>query len=139
MLLDEATSAVDANTEAHIKESVRNSEKTTLLIAYVFFFYRLVSSQSLVMLIIQLFICRHRLSSITYADRIIVLGKGEDGCGVFVEEGTHQGLLARDGVYARMWENSTGEKNIDQILDGGASGMSLPNNGTMRRRGGGMH
>ncbi|RSL62389.1 hypothetical protein CEP51_013484 [Fusarium floridanum] len=112
-LLDEATSAVDTGAEDCIKESVKKRDKTTLLIA-------------------------HRLSSITYADRIIVFGKGEDGCGMIVEEGTHEELKERNGVYTRLWKNSTGEKNIEQIFDGGTSGMRLPNNGSIRRRGGEM-
>ncbi|RSL65761.1 hypothetical protein CEP51_012944 [Fusarium floridanum] len=104
MLLDEATNAVDAKTASHIKESVKNRKKTTLLIA-------------------------HHLSSITYADRIIVLEKGEDGCGVIVEEGTHEELKALEGVYAQLWKSNSEEKNIEQIFSGGTPGTGLPNNG----------
>ncbi|KAI8710828.1 ABC transporter domain-containing protein [Fusarium sp. LHS14.1] len=116
VLLDEATSAVDADTEAHIKNSVKNGTKTTLLIAYVFLFSLLFSSKRIMVLIMQRFLCRHRLSSIADADRIVILGKGEDGCGVIVEEGTHERLKALKGVYAQLWKNNTDEKNIEQIF-----------------------
>ncbi|RSL84871.1 hypothetical protein CDV31_016646 [Fusarium ambrosium] len=71
----------------------------------------------------------HHLSSITYADRIIVLEKGEDGCGVIVEEGTHEELKALEGVYAQLWESNSEEKNIEQIFSGGTPGTGLPNTG----------
>jgi ATP-binding cassette subfamily B protein len=75
LLLDEATSALDSHTEKEIQDSLERVSKnrTTLVIA-------------------------HRLSTIVAADEIIVLDQGE-----VVERGTHQALLAKNGLYASMW------------------------------------
>ena len=75
-LFDEATSALDTRTERAIQGSLRtlSEGKTTLIIA-------------------------HRLSTITHADQIIVLDKGR-----VVEQGHHDALLAKQGLYAQMWE-----------------------------------
>jgi len=75
LLLDEATSALDSHTEKEIQDALERVSKgrTTLVIA-------------------------HRLSTIVGADEIIVLDRGE-----IVERGTHQVLLAKDGLYASMW------------------------------------
>ncbi|MEL0103020.1 MAG: ABC transporter ATP-binding protein/permease [Gammaproteobacteria bacterium] len=73
---DEATSALDSSTEKDIIENLNNiSEgKTTLIIA-------------------------HRLSTVSKADNIIVIDKGE-----IVEEGNHPTLLAKKGLYSSMWD-----------------------------------
>jgi ABC-type transport system involved in Fe-S cluster assembly fused permease/ATPase subunit len=75
LILDEATSALDTGTEQEIQSALRavSANRTTITIA-------------------------HRLSTVVDADQIIVLDQGE-----MVERGTHAELLARDGVYARMW------------------------------------
>jgi len=75
LLLDEATSALDSHTEKEIQDALERVSKgrTTLVIA-------------------------HRLSTIVGADEIIVLDQG-----IIVERGTHQALLAKDGLYASMW------------------------------------
>jgi ATP-binding cassette subfamily B protein len=75
LLLDEATSALDSHTEKEIQDALErvSRNRTTLVIA-------------------------HRLSTIVGADEIIVLANG-----VIVERGTHQQLLAADGLYASMW------------------------------------
>lgn len=74
-LADEATAALDSATESAIHESLATAAagRTTILVA-------------------------HRLSTVVGADVILVL----QGGGV-VERGDHAGLLARGGVYARMW------------------------------------
>jgi ABC-type transport system involved in Fe-S cluster assembly fused permease/ATPase subunit len=75
LLLDEATSALDSHTEKEIQDALDrvSTGRTTLVIA-------------------------HRLSTIVGADEIIVLDQGE-----IVERGTHVALLAKDGLYASMW------------------------------------
>lgn len=75
LILDEATSAVDNETEAVIQTSLAEATKgrTTLVIA-------------------------HRLSTITQADRIYVLVQGK-----VVEQGTHQELLGRRQAYYQLW------------------------------------
>lgn len=76
LTLDEATSQLDNETEAGIKRSLRKaaSGKSTIIIA-------------------------HRLSTIRSADRIIVLERG-----TIIEEGNHQELLDRKGLYASLWQ-----------------------------------
>ena len=81
LILDEATSAVDNETEAALQRSIHriSQNRTTVVIA-------------------------HRLSTVRNADRILVL---EDG--VVVEDGAHEVLLGMNGVYARLWAVQTGE------------------------------
>jgi ABC-type transport system involved in Fe-S cluster assembly fused permease/ATPase subunit len=76
IMLDEATAALDTETEQHIQEA----------------FTRLAHGRT--MLIIA-----HRLSTITHADQILVLHKGR-----VQERGTHEELLERNGHYAAMWK-----------------------------------
>jgi ATP-binding cassette subfamily B protein len=85
LILDEATSDVDTETEMLIQRSLDRltADRTTFTIA-------------------------HRLSTIKDADRIIVL---EDGR--IVERGTHDDLLANDGLYAHLWGVQAGE--IDEL------------------------
>ena len=75
LILDEATSALDSVTEAHIQGAFDRLARgrTTLIIA-------------------------HRLSTIRSADRILVI---QDG--VIAEQGSHQELLAKNGVYATLY------------------------------------
>ena len=82
LVLDEATSAVDTETELAIQRSLDDlaRDRTTLAIA-------------------------HRLSTITDADRILVVEGGR-----IVERGTHDGLLAEDGLYAALWNAQTGDR-----------------------------
>ena len=87
-LFDEATSALDTRTERAIQGSLRtlSEGKTTLIIA-------------------------HRLSTITHADQIIVLDKGR-----VVEQGHHDALLAKQGLYAQMWEQQARVDNDSREL-----------------------
>jgi ATP-binding cassette subfamily B protein len=74
MILDEATSAVDTETERDIQNAIN----------------AIAGSRTLI-------IIAHRLSTIRSADMILVIRDGE-----IVETGTHENLLAFDGVYAKL-------------------------------------
>lgn len=76
MILDEATSSIDANIEKKVQEVIHQSPggRTTLIIA-------------------------HRLSNVRDADRIMVIHKGE-----ISEVGTHQALLAKKGIYYNLYQ-----------------------------------
>jgi ABC-type multidrug transport system fused ATPase/permease subunit len=76
LILDDATSSVDTETEYEIQQALQSAMRgrTTLVIA-------------------------HRLLSLKNADEILVLDKGR-----IVERGTHQSLLEREGAYARIYD-----------------------------------
>ena len=80
LVLDEATSALDSEVEAAIQESLETvmAGKTVFAIA-------------------------HRLSTISHMDRIVVMDEGK-----IIEEGTHNALLKKQGVYANFWERQSG-------------------------------
>ena len=80
LLLDEATSALDSEVEAAIQASL----------------YSLMEGKTVIAI-------AHRLSTIAAMDRLIVLDKGR-----IVEEGDHRSLLARGGLYARLWAHQSG-------------------------------
>ena len=82
LILDEATSAVDNETEAAIQRSINTLKKGRTVIAIA-----------------------HRLSTIRNAEIIYVL---EDG--MIVEAGNHESLLDIEGVYSKLWSVQTGEK-----------------------------
>ena len=60
----------------------------------------------------------HRLSTIARMDRLVVLDHGR-----IVETGSHAALLARGGVYARLWHRQSG--GFDDVAAGRVSGRSL--------------
>ncbi len=80
LVMDEATSALDSEVEAAIQENLDKlmRDKTVIAIA-------------------------HRLSTIAAMDRLIVMDQGE-----IIEQGSHQELLAKNGVYAQLWAHQTG-------------------------------
>tara|TARA_B100000900_G_scaffold379268_1_gene364063 strand:- start:112 stop:1875 length:1764 start_codon:yes stop_codon:yes gene_type:complete len=82
LILDEATSAVDNETEAAIQRSINTLKKGRTVIAIA-----------------------HRLSTIRNADIIYVLEGGK-----VVESGNHESLLEINGVYSKLWSVQTGEK-----------------------------
>jgi ABC-type transport system involved in Fe-S cluster assembly fused permease/ATPase subunit len=101
IMLDEATSALDSHTEQEIQDNVWNigQGRTLLIIAYVAIIPTLTSCLHINVMNININTYRHRLSTITHADQIIVLNAG-----TVVERGTHDELLTARGRYASMWE-----------------------------------
>ena len=88
LILDEATSAVDNETEAAIARSLEKitQNRTTIAIA-------------------------HRLSTIRHSDCIYVMEYGQ-----LIEKGTHEELLAKEGVYTNLWRVQTGSRNDKQLI-----------------------
>ena len=76
LLLDEATSSLDSESEAQVQDAL----------------YRLMENRTT-------FVIAHRLSTIQNADRILVLDEGN-----IVEDGTHQELLSKGGLYSHLYE-----------------------------------
>ena len=87
LILDEATSAVDNETEAAIARSLEKitRNRTTIAIA-------------------------HRLSTIRHSDCIYVMDYGQ-----LIERGTHEELLAKNGVYAGLWQVQTGVRQSTEV------------------------
>jgi ATP-binding cassette subfamily B protein len=86
-IFDEATSALDTKTEKLIQDNLEriSKNKTTLIIA-------------------------HRLSTVIHANTILVLDKG-----VVAEMGRHDELLAKNGMYAQMWQRQQQEVDVDIV------------------------
>ena len=89
LILDEATSALDNTTEALIQQSLFElcKGRTTLVIA-------------------------HRLSTIKSANKIIIINKGK-----ICEEGTHNELLAENGIYKQLYESQFKNADLNDIVD----------------------
>ncbi len=96
LILDDATSSVDTETESEIREAMQ----------------RLMEGRTT-------FIVAHRVQSVMNADLILVLDKGR-----IVERGTHEALMAREGIYRRIYDMQARiqgelEKEIDQARTAG--------------------
>ena len=87
LILDEATAAVDNETEAAIQRSLDQitAERTTLVIA-------------------------HRLSTVRHADQIVVMDQGR-----IVESGSHEQLIARGGAYVNLWRVQAGLRDNEAL------------------------
>jgi subfamily B ATP-binding cassette protein MsbA len=88
LLLDEATSSLDSESERLVQEALDMllRGRTSLVIA-------------------------HRLSTIMHADHICVLENGR-----IIEEGDHNGLLEKKGMYHAMWSQQTGERENSKLI-----------------------
>jgi len=86
LVLDEATSSLDSESEHWVQQAIRNlsKDRTTLIVA-------------------------HRLSTIEHADEILVLDQG-----LIVERGTHTGLLAKNGLYAQLYHRQDQQIGSEQ-------------------------
>jgi ATP-binding cassette subfamily B multidrug efflux pump len=80
LILDEATSALDSEVEAAIQENL----------------YSLMEGKTVIAV-------AHRLSTIAAMDRLVVMDNGR-----IVEEGSHEVLLRRRGIYASLWQRQSG-------------------------------
>ena len=80
LLLDEATSALDSEIENQIQDTLKNMMKGKTVIAIA-----------------------HRLSTIAQMDRILVLDNGK-----IIEDGDHQSLLSKGGLYFELWHHQSG-------------------------------
>jgi ATP-binding cassette subfamily B protein len=92
LILDEATSSVDTETEKEIQKALDNlvRGRTTIAIA-------------------------HRLSTLRQADRLVVLDRGQ-----VVEVGHHDDLMAREGAYYRLYQAQA--RNVDTDADDAGAG-----------------
>ncbi|RAZ88990.1 multidrug ABC transporter ATP-binding protein [Mesorhizobium hawassense] len=80
LILDEATSALDSEVEAAIQENL----------------YKLMQGKTVIAI-------AHRLSTIAAMDRLVVMDKGR-----IIEEGSHEALIAKGGLYAQLWRRQSG-------------------------------
>jgi ATP-binding cassette subfamily B multidrug efflux pump len=86
LILDEATSALDSEVEAAIQENL----------------YTLMQGKTVIAI-------AHRLSTIAAMDRLVVMDKGR-----IVEDGSHEQLIARGGLYAQLWRRQSGGFLLDE-------------------------
>ncbi|MGY8903312.1 MAG: ABC transporter ATP-binding protein [Burkholderiales bacterium] len=98
LLLDEATSALDSEVEAAIQASL----------------YSLMQGKTVIAI-------AHRLSTIAAMDRLVVLDQGR-----IVEEGSHAYLLARGGLYARLWAHQSGGFLVNDEPEAGFNAKPKP-------------
>ncbi|RVD62837.1 ATP-binding cassette domain-containing protein, partial [Mesorhizobium sp. M4A.F.Ca.ET.029.04.2.1] len=86
LILDEATSALDSEAEAAIQENL----------------YRLMQGKTVIAI-------AHRLSTIAAMDRLVVMDKGR-----VIEQGSHDDLVGKGGLYAQLWQRQSGGFLLDE-------------------------
>jgi ATP-binding cassette, subfamily B, multidrug efflux pump len=96
LLLDEATSALDSEVESIIQRDL----------------YRLMENKTVIAI-------AHRLSTIAAMDRLVVLDRGS-----IVEQGSHAELLARNGLYARLWAHQSGGFLVEEPESEGSESLT---------------
>jgi ATP-binding cassette subfamily B protein len=104
LILDEATASVDSATEQRVQEAIE----------------RILEGRSVLVI-------AHRLSTVRHADKILVLSKGR-----IVEQGDHESLMARNGVYSELYESGLAEDPPPagpQESDSRSGGTSGPGGG----------
>lgn len=87
LILDEATSALDSEAEAAIQENL----------------YKLMQGKTVIAI-------AHRLSTIAAMDRLVVMDQGR-----VIEEGSHEELVAKGGLYAQLWQRQSGGFLLEDI------------------------
>lgn len=87
LILDEATSALDSEAEAAIQENL----------------YKLMQGKTVIAI-------AHRLSTIAAMDRLVVMDQGR-----VIEEGSHEDLVAKGGLYAQLWQRQSGGFLLEDI------------------------
>lgn len=90
LIFDDSLSAVDTETDSQIRKALKERQKDTTT-----------------------FIISHRITTLSEADKILVLDKGR-----IAEQGSHQELIKQDGIYKKIWEiqSSLGEDLIDDSV-----------------------
>ena len=83
LVLDEATSNLDSQSELYIQQALEQVQKTKTVI-----------------------VIAHRLSTLVHSDQILVMEKGS-----LIERGTHETLLKKGGRYANLWQLQTNHQN----------------------------
>lgn len=89
LILDEATSALDSEVENAIQDNL----------------YHLMQGKTVIAI-------AHRLSTIAAMDRLVVMDKGQ-----IIEQGSHEQLLAQNGLYAKLWRHQSGGFLAEEVID----------------------
>ena len=90
MVFDDSLSAVDSQTDAQIRANLKeNTEGSTVILV------------------------AHRITTLMQADKIVVMERGK-----IVEEGTQEELMAKEGIYAKVYHLQISQGNLEEVEDG---------------------